>query len=450
MDKAVEVRRLQRLMVAACLAVLAPLPAWAAEPGLAELRRNCPTTRNLSDSEFADPQAPNAARLDEWQSKIRGPMKVEAAPATAQIVIRAFAGSSHTQRDPSETATLLWRMPDGTWHFVSIDHYVGRSAPPPRPEGTVTAVEGPRAMRSGRVDGDQSKRLDRLMADPCLEAEPPMISSTVAVRGGVVPPPPCFDGTDQVAEINRGARRSVFVHYCPKLLSGELINIAVSPLTEGRRPSSETSSTIATPEEARLRGDDMITYYRSGQTWRNVTTTRTTELVHRPSGFRCAFDWDPSASVFGTPEWDAPSLSGNCYMRWGRVQTRTIVRRPLPGKDLKYVMMDAGPQEVGEAWRAKPSLYAISQVKLDGSRVSRAFLTDLPRMDAREEEHSILLGRVIDGWIVVQRTSGPATFEELDEVARREWRKLIKTRARSPTRPSPPPHSPPGRPAPQA
>lgn len=76
-------------------------------------------------------------------------------------------------------------------------------------------------------------------------------------------------------------------------------------------------------------------------------------------------------------------------------------------------------------------LYAISQAKVEGSRVSRAFLTDLPRMDARDEIHSILLGRVIDGWIVIQRTSGPGTFEELDRVARREWRKLIKTRARS-------------------
>lgn len=89
----------------------------------------------------------------------------------------------------------------------------------------------------------------------------------------------------------------------------------------------------------------------------------------------------------------------------------------------------SGPIPAG--WRAKPSLYATSRVKVGGSRVSRAFLTDLPRMDAREEEHSILLGREIDGWIVVQRTSGPGTFEELDKVARREWRKLIKTRARS-------------------
>jgi hypothetical protein len=421
--------------MAAWLAVLAAVPAWAAEPGLAELRRTCPTTRNIAASEFIDPQAPNAAGLDEWQSKIRGPMKVEAAPANARIVIRAFAGSSHTQRDPSETATLLWRMPDGTWHFVSIDHYVGRSAPPPQPEGTVAVTQGPRAMRSGRVAADQSKRLDLLMADPCLEAEPPMISSTVAVRGGVVAPPPCFDGTDQVVEINRGARRSVFVHYCPKLLAGELIHIAVSPRSGELPPPEETPSTNATPEEARLRGDDMITYYRSGQTWRNVTTTLTTELVHRLSGFRCAFDRHPSNSVFGTPEWDAPSLSGNCYMHWGRVQTRTIVKRPLPGKDLNHVMMDAGPDEVSRAWRAKPSLYAISQVKVDGSRVSRAFVSDLPRMDAREEVHSLVLGRVIDGWIVVQTTSGPATLEELDEVARREWSKLIKTR----TRPEQPP-----------
>jgi hypothetical protein len=423
--------QLQRLFVAAWLAVLAPLPAWAAEPGLAELRRNCPTTRNLAAFELADPQPPNAAKLDEWQSRIRGPLKVEPVPANAQIVLRAFAGASHTQRDPSETATLVWRMPDGGWHFVSIDHYLRRSAPPPQPEGTLAAAEGPRAMRSGQVESGQSKRLDLLMADPCLEAEPPVISATVAVRDGVVPPPPCFDGTDQVVEINRGARRSVFMHYCPKLLAGELIQLALYPRTEAPRPPGETPRTVATPEEARLRGDDMITYYRSGQTWRNITTTRTTELVHRPSGFRCAFDRDPLASVFGTPEWDAPSLSGNCYMHWGRVQTRTILRRPLPGEDLNYVMMDAGPQEVSEAWRAKPSLYAISQAKMDGSRVSRALLTDLPRMDAREEEHSILLGGAIDGWIVVQRTTGPGTFEELDTVARREWRKLMKTRARS-------------------
>lgn len=422
---------LLRLLAAAWLAVPAPLPASAAEPAIDELRRKCPTTRNLSDSEFVDPRAPDAAKLDEWQSRIRGPLKVEPVPADARIVLRAFAGASHTQRDPSETATLVWRMPDGAWHFVSIDHYLRRSAPPPGPEGTARIVVGPREMRSGRVESGQSSSLDLLMADPCLEAEPPMLSSTVAVRGGVVAPPPCFDGTDQAVEIDRGGRRSVFVHYCPRLLAGELIQLALYPRTQGERPPSETaSSTAATPEEARLRGDDMITYYSSGRTWRNVTTTRTTELVHRPSGFRCAFDRDPSASVFGTPGWEPESLSGNCYRHWGRVQTRTIVRRPLPGKDLKYVMMDSGPQEVSEAWRAKPSLYAISRVKLDGSRVSRAFLTDLPRMDARDEIHSILLGRMIDGWIVVQRTSGPGTSEELEKVARREWRELMQTRTR--------------------
>jgi hypothetical protein len=430
--KTSRVLKVRRLFVAAWLAVLAPLPAWAAEPGLAELRRTCPTTRNLSFSESDDSQAPDAAKLDDWQSRIRGPLKVEPVPAEARIVLRGFAGPSPLQSDPSETATLVWRMPDGKWHFVAIDHYLRRPPPPPMPEGAPTAAQEPRTMRSGQVDSGQSKRLDLLMADPCLEAEPPVISSMVAVRDGVVAPPPCFDGTDQVVEINRGARRSVFVHYCPRLLAGELINLALSPRTEDPRPPKEkTPAILATPEEARLRGDDMIAHYRSGQTWRNVTTTRTTELVHRPSGFRCAFDGDPSASVFGTPEWEAPSLSGNCYMRWGRVETRTIVRRPLPGKDLKDVMMDAGPQQVSEAWRAKPSLYAITQAKVDGSRVSRAFLTDLPRMDARDEVHSILLGRVIDGWIVVQCTSGPGTFEALDRVARREWRKLVKMRARS-------------------
>lgn len=423
-------RQLRRLLAAALLAVLAPLPSWAAEPGLAELRRVCPTTRNLSEAEFVDPEAPDAAKVDEWQMRVRGSLKVEPVPADAAIVLRAFAGSSHTQRDPSETATLVWRMPDGIWHFVSIDHYIGRSAPPPRPEGTARVVEGPREMRSGRLESGQSRSLDLLMADPCLEAEPPMLSSTVAVRAGVVAPPPCFDGTDQAVEINRGGRRSMFLHYCPRLLAGELIQLALYPRTEGERPSAEPAPTIATAEQARLRGDDMITYYRSGETWRNVTTTRTTELVHRLSGFRCRFDWDPSASVFGTPGWDAESLSGNCYMHWGRVQTRTIVRRPLPGKDLEYVIRDSGPQEVAEAWRAKPSLYAISRAKVEGSRVSRAVLADLPRMDARDEVHSVVLGRLIDGWIVVQRTSGPATLEELDAVARREWRKLLETRTR--------------------
>ena len=188
--KTLRVLQLQRLFAAAWLAVLAPLPAWAADPELAELRRTCPTTRNLSTFELADPPAPTASKLDEWQSRIRGSLKMGPVPAEARIVLRAFAGSSHTQRDPSETATLVWRMPDGKWHFVSIDHYLRRQSPPPELDGAVAAAVGPRAMRSGQLASGQSKRLDLLMADPCLEAEPPVISNTVAVRDGVVPPPP--------------------------------------------------------------------------------------------------------------------------------------------------------------------------------------------------------------------------------------------------------------------
>ena len=425
---------LQALLAAAGWAVLAPLPASAAEPGLAELRRSCPTTRNLAAAEFDDPQAPDAAKLDAWQTRIRGPLQVQPAPAEAEIVLRGLAGASHTQREPSETATLLWRMPDKRWHFVSIDHYPQRPPPPPTgQQGAPTAFAPPpqREMRSGALDSGQSQRLDRLLADPCLEAEPPMISAMVAVRDGVVAPGPCFDGTDQAVEINRRGRRSVFVHYCPRLLAGELINLALSPRSEAPRPPAQTVPAIATPEAARLQGDAMIAKHGSEASWQNVSTAGSILLQHKPSGWRCSFDQDPWGEVYGAPEWEAASLSGNCYRRWGRVQTRTIVRRPLPGKDLKYVMMDAGPQLVSEAWRAQPSRYAISRAKLDGSRVARALLTDLPRMDARDEVHSILLGRVIDGWIVVQATSGPGTLEALDAVARREWRKLTRTPGRA-------------------
>ena len=417
--------------------------AISSTPPLAELRARCPTTRNLAPSEFEDPPAASATDLDAREARIRGPARVDPPPAEATIAMRGSAGLSPTQGDPSETATTVWRMPDGSWHFRRIEHYVRRHPNPPPPQMPAlspTQIEAARReVTSGRLDSAQAATLDRLMADPCLEAEPIAIGPTVNVNAGVEVPQPCFDGTWEELEIVRGGRRTAFRQYCHKFLVGEALSVVVYPRVEDvERAPREANQVIASVEEARRRGDSMIAQYQSQAAWENVTTTRTTELRHRPTGFRCAFGWDPSASVFGTPEWEAPSLSANCYtasyarnpqgVGWRRVQTRTIIRRPLPGKDLRYTIMDAAPQHISEAWRRRPILYDIDQARIDGRRIARAALPDFSRADAREEEFSLVLGIEIDGWIVVQQTSGRDTKANIERIALKEWRRLMASR----------------------
>jgi len=221
------------------------------------------------------------------------------------------------------------------------------------------------------------------------------------------------------------------MQYCHRLLVGDLLSVALYPHTEDTgRAAREATWAISSPEEARSRGDAMIARYSMNTSWQNVTTTRTTELLHRPSGYRCQFDWDPSASVFGTPDWEAASLSGNCYMNRGRIQTRTIIRRELPGKGLRYTMMDAPPQHLNQAWTDRPSRYRISNARVGGMRVSRAVLPDFARGDARQETCTIVLGAVIRGWVVVQSTTGPvADTARIEEVAARELQKVLTSQS---------------------
>ena len=416
------------------LSFTAAISAVPAGQPLEVLRDRCPTTRNLAPAEFADADGPTLAELDERESQIRGPVRIDAVPANAQIVLRAFAGDSITQSERSETATAVWRIPDGRWHFLSVDHYLRGPSVAPSTRAVLTqdrAAEAGRAVRTGLLDSAQSNALNALMADPCLEAEPVAVGPEVEVREGVVRPGPCFDGTDEVVEISGNGRRMVFRQYCHKFLIGDLLHIVLYPHAEDtQRAAREASWTIASPEEARRRGDAMIAQYHSAATWQNVTTTRTTELLHRPSGFRCAFDWAPSAVAFGTPAGDADSLSGRCHMAWRPVETMTVIRRELPGRDLRWTMMDAAPQHISELWAARPSRYTISRAHVGGMRIWRAVLPDFPRSDARQEERSVILGTVIDGWIVVQRTTGAASADLIEQIATREWQKLLGTRAR--------------------
>jgi hypothetical protein len=359
-------------------------------------------------------------------------LRVDPVPAGAVIVLRAFAGATMIQNEPSETATEVWRMPDGSWHFNSVEFYVRRPISPSGAAMTGSQAEQARhTVRTGRLDSRQSEGLERLMADPCLEAEPAAIGSLIEVGEGVEQPEPCFDGTTEVVEIERGGKRNVFSQYCPKLLVGDLLNVALYPRTEDtERAAREAGWKIATSAEARQAGDAMIARYDSSAVWENVTSTATIELRHRRSGFRCAFDGDPSAEVFGTPDWDSASLSGNCYMHWGRVETRSIIRRGLEQSGLQATMRDAAPQHIGNAWKRQPLLYAIDRTRIGGKSLFRASLPDFPRYDARDETFTIVLGAVMDGWIVVQSTTGPSSERErIERTADDEWRKLMSMRS---------------------
>ncbi|MEA3066131.1 MAG: hypothetical protein QOJ27_2592, partial [Sphingomonadales bacterium] len=105
-------------------------------------------------------------------------------------------------------------------------------------------------------------------------------------------------------------------------------------------------------------------------------------------------------------------------------------RRELKQGDLQYAMRDSAPQHIGEAWQKQPLLYAIGRTRIGGKRVLRASLPDFPRYDARDETFTIVLGAAMDGWVVVQRTTGPSgERERIERTAAEEWRKLISTRS---------------------
>jgi hypothetical protein len=412
------------------------------------LRARCPTTRNLAPAAFAPPAREDPSRLDQRQQRIRGTLRADGPPPNAQVVLRAFAGASMTQSEPSETATTLWRLPDGSWHFVKADHYPQRMVAPPPPPARVTEEEVEAARHSltgGALDREQARALDALLADPCLEAEPSIVTGTVSMRGGIPTMDPCYDAVPEAVEVVRAGRRRVYVQTCHHFLAGELIELALYPRAEGDPPLVPANRSLATLEGARRFADEMLRAAYGGSAWINATEAAGGYgFVHRASGFRCAGTEPYEALIFG-PGPDDTAVDGARCVRNSSMPARSrvmetewrVARRKAPSDAARRVRREA------EGWfsshygsDAHPHI-RMGSIKPGGVRMPRAEVAGEAHADAREDELTIVVGAEHDGWIVVSRATGSAAAPAAVEAAAiREWRRVVETRTAAPDRPS--------------
>jgi len=411
---------------------------------LEALRARCPTTRNLAPAAFADTGVASAAALDAWQQRVRGNLRIEGPPPDADVVLRAFAGGSITQSEPSETATMVWRLPDGSWHFIAANHYPNRQVAPPPPPATLSEEEVERARRSaygGPLDEAQAAALDRLLADPCLDAEPSNVGAFLAVPRGMRPMQPCYDAVPETVELVRAGRRRVYVQTCHHFLAGELISLALYPHRRGEAPAMPASRTLATLESARRFADQALRAAYGGEAWVNATEAAGTyAFVHRAGGFRCAATQPSEIEIFG-PNPNLPAADGaSCYhdsslpVGSGAIHREWRVARPTAGWDVARHVRKAADDWYSSYYGsdAHPQIRT-GRAALGGMRMSRAEVAGERNLDARDDELTIVLGAEHDGWIIVARATGSAANPAAVEAAAlREWRRVVETRVAPP------------------
>jgi hypothetical protein len=434
----------------AAFGLLSASPGVAAEQkgGTAEsmgaLRARCPTTRNLAPEAFAHTAAASVAALDEWQQRIRGNLQAEGPPANAEVVLRAFAGGSMTQSERSETATMLWRLPDGSWHFVAANHYPNRQVSPPPPPARLTGEQVEAARRSivaGPLDSGQAAALDALLADPCLEAEPSIVAGDIPLRAGLPPMRPCYDAVPQRVEVVRAGRRRVFVQTCLHFLAGELIGLALYPRSEGGPSVMPASQTLASLESARRFGDQVLRASYGGEAWVNVTEAAGGyAFVHRASGFRCDATQPYEIEIYGPGPNEPTGQGGRCLrntslpVRGGVIKTEWEVVRGRGGSDVKRRVRDAADDWFsGYHGSAASRRIRMRKARFQGVHMWRGEVSGEPHVDARDDELTIAVGAEHDGWIVVTRATGSAFKPAAVEAAAvREWRRVLETRGAVP------------------
>ena len=442
--------RLKWLGLCLCLGIVIGGGRMAAAQGsgradsIEALRARCPTTRNLAPDAFARSAGASAAELDAWQARIRGHLRAEGPPPNAEVVLRAFAGASMTQSERSETATVVWRLPDGSWHFVEANHYPNRQVSPPPPPARLTDEQVEAARRSiggGALDGAQAAALDALLADPCLEAEPEIVAGGLPLRAGIVPMQPCYDAVAQTVELVRAGRRRVYVQTCRHFLAGELIGLALYPRVQSGAPTPTDDAPLASLESARRYADQALRASHGGEAWANATEAAGEyAFVHRPSGFRCAATEPSEIQVYAgdpnEPAADRARCLRNSFLRVRSGVFKTewrVVRRRRESSVRHYVREAADDWFSGYHGSSAARRIRMSSVSWGGVRMSRAEVAGEPQIDAREDELTIVLGAEHDGWIVVARATGSATDPAaVEAVALADWRRAVRTRVPPP------------------
>ena len=419
--------------------VVSSTPSLAQTPDGAPGRRppgaeTCPTTRNLADGMWANNGLPSAGaeeHLERWAQEIRGETAPAPVPPDASAVLRAFGGWSETQSVATDSVSTVWREANGTWRFHKVDWAKGGPPPPPPPPGEIALAHDPRTVSSGVISPSVSEALTALIEDHCLMLEPASTGPMLEVRRGVPAPPPCYSGAGGTVQLTQNGRTRSFGLFCPRMLSGELLRLALYPVADDGVPVSAYTRFYASADEAGYAVALLRATHGSDPTnWPDETVAPGPLLLrHASSGFLCALPRDPLAYVGSSGE------NGSCsWTDWtgGEQRYRARFTRGSDRRALIDRMQDRAPDQVRAGWGDGRGPDPRS-VRIEGRPVSVFQFADSPLADAREETYTRVYGAQIGEWQVVWATTGPATDRtELDIAHEEGWRALLASRSPRP------------------
>ncbi|NEX94708.1 hypothetical protein [Caulobacter sp. 17J65-9] len=190
-------------------------PLWVTDPEMwpPEARR---TIRAIDVARVRPDPADLAARVaaaEKDRRELRTQAGIAEQPAPIEVFVRGtFAGG--------RASLAARRNAAGDWLVESL-------------EEDLQGMQAPFGRKLTKqwvaIGGDAAARLDRLLADPCLYAEPTYLASKVPVVGGG--DEECLDGGDTVVVINHAGRtRKAFQACAARGKTGELVSVLYEAL----------------------------------------------------------------------------------------------------------------------------------------------------------------------------------------------------------------------------
>ncbi len=221
----------------AMLLAVAPVSPAAAQPAddiaLADrqVRANpalasCPISLQLIDRSRLERRSLDGAgeRIAAEHARVRG--TAFAPPADAGIVLSIYAGASHTQNEATETSSFVWKSADGAWRVDRMD-YRPNFMPWPQqagqaPLGQAELEAARRTPITGHLAPDQAAEIEAALANPCLEAQPDYVPTSVPWPDGRSDN--CYGGVGGLIEIRRGTQMRRIADACARWAAGRLMH----------------------------------------------------------------------------------------------------------------------------------------------------------------------------------------------------------------------------------
>jgi hypothetical protein len=422
--------------------VLPPSLAWGQDDARTPGRRPagaeaCPTLRNLDPANWAGDIGFDAGpleRLETWEREIRGETSVVEVPGDATVVLRAFAGSAETQIVSTDSVAMVWREADGVWRFHKVD-WAREAIPPPPPSPGDPAPASPfdpRTVTIGVLAAESAQALETLLADPCLMLEPATTGPALQVRRGVPVPPPCSSGTGGTVQLTREGRTRTWSLFCQRLLSGELLSLALYPRAgaPGETVGARPLATGAFPDldAARARAALALSSNDAAEAWADETSDASAlRFRHRATGIVCRVPNDPVIGLSASPYGDV--------CRWGAGPDgqRLALERSDSASGLAFRMTEEAPEAIKAVWDEQDRRPAPRRARVGGRPVLSMAFIDGPLADARDERYVLIHGAQDGEWQVVLKTQG-ATDDRaaVDQLHTQTWTRLMADRGEQP------------------